>query len=247
MNVGKPSERCRKTDIVKPFFEPFFPRSIEEVRLSYGIPIIHGSEHSENANLFRAVAENLKQAKVAKSILMSPHGSHHRKNDCFSKGEEIMFMLQSLSVLKKGIGAARFAWPFMAIAMFLPAANRVQAQPAPALTEIRVIAVASPAYKNGTAWDEVPAGAIATRNNHGGTWIRVAVLERGYGRNSMASWNGTRLTLYQSEPRFGADRRIWGYIRYYGVNTNFTSGVVTAQATSINSPVRTLSTRLTVQ
>jgi len=152
-----------------------------------------------------------------------------------------------LRIILKRVNAANVIAVSMVIAMLAVAAPRVEAQAAPALTEVRCLGVASPHYRNGSAWDNVPSGAIATTNNHGGNWIRVAVLERGYGQNSMASFNGTKMTLYKSEAQVGADRRVWGYIRYYQLNVNFTSGSVTAQSTSINFPVRTRTTRLNVR
>lgn len=144
-------------------------------------------------------------------------------------------------------GRSRLLCLLMALAFTAIWVDRVQAEPAPALSEVRVVGVASTSYLNGTKWNEVPVGAISTPNDHGGTWVNVAVLERGYGQNSMAFFNGTRMTLYQSEPLIGQDRKIWGYIRYYRLNVKFTSGTVTSQAASINGPFRTLSTRLNVR
>ena len=129
----------------------------------------------------------------------------------------------------------------------LVTARPAAAQPAPPLTAMRVIGVASPGYSNGNAWDPVPSGALATPHNHGGNWLQVAVYEEGYATNQSAYFNGSRMTLVQSVPQVGANRRVYGYVHYYRINTTFTSGTVTSQATSLVFPFRTLSTRMYVQ
>jgi hypothetical protein len=128
-----------------------------------------------------------------------------------------------------------FSSLFALVAFFtLLPVDQAKAQPAPRLTEFRVVAVASPGYLQGSRYDEVPAGAISTPNDHRGGGLYVVVFERGYGQAQTASFNGVRMNLVLSEPRVGANRTVFGYYRYYYSPANFTSGTFTSSASSIN-------------
>ena len=139
-----------------------------------------------------------------------------------------------------------FLFAFLAFFTLLPA-NEAKAQPAPPLTEFRVVGVMSIGYLGGSQWDQPRAGAFSTPGDHRGGGLYVAVFERGYGQGSTASFNGNRMTLVHSEPQIGANRVIFGWIRYYHSPVNFTSGQFTSSSRSINSPWNTMSTRLTIR
>lgn len=124
--------------------------------------------------------------------------------------------------------------------------SSLYAGPAPPLKSLVVIAVASPAYKGGKEWDYIPSNALTTTNDHGGDWIRVAVLETGYGQAQSAVFSSTKMTLYQSDP-VPATGVATGFIRYYYLKKTFTSGRFTNQATSINAPWNTISTGLNIK
>lgn len=134
------------------------------------------------------------------------------------------------------------------LAVVLGTAGRAAAQPAPGLTEMRVIGVASPQFAGGRVWDSpIAPGAAATPGNHGGGWIRVAVFERGYANSQVATFNGTRMQLYQSDPVVGADRKVYGWIRYYYLATPSTGGWFGNSARSIAAPWGTRSTGISIR
>ena len=126
-------------------------------------------------------------------------------------------------------------------------ASLATAQPAPALTAEYVVGVKSTGYTNGQQWDYVPQGAFITPGNHTGPELLVAVYEQGYANNQIAFFNGMRMQLLQSQPLVNAQSQIYGYIRYYYIQTPFTSGTFRCQSTSINFPFNTLSTSLSIK
>lgn len=135
-----------------------------------------------------------------------------------------------------------------ACALVLCPVGSALAQPAQGLTEFRVVAVASPQYLGGQFWDKnVAPGAIATQSEHGGSWLRVVVFERGYATGSNASFNGARMQLYHSEALYGFDRKVYGWNRYYYIATPFTGGRFTSSAISIANPWGTKSTAINIR
>ncbi|MBD2279306.1 MULTISPECIES: DUF4879 domain-containing protein [Nostocales] len=95
--------------------------------------------------------------------------------------------------------------------------------PAPALSQVKVIGV-----------NRVPQLCVQTQ-------------EVGYGTNQIAQFNGNRLTERSSAPTLGAGRVVTGWTRVWCYQGSFTSGTFTFQATSINFPRNTLSTRLYIR
>lgn len=95
--------------------------------------------------------------------------------------------------------------------------------PAPALSQVKVIGV-----------NRVPQLCVQTQ-------------EVGYGTNQIAQFNGNRLTERSSAPTLGAGRVVTGWTRVWCYQGSFTSGTFTFQATSINFPWNTLSTRLYIR
>lgn len=119
------------------------------------------------------------------------------------------------------------------------ATREVAAQPAPPLTEMYVCEVSSSARP---AWEPIKPNSLSTPNDlHGGTWLKVKVFERGYATGQVATFNGTPMKLYESEMLSGADRRVYGFYRYYYVQTRFTSGRFACSARSLNFPRNTIS------
>jgi|GEM_PF-1489277 len=141
-----------------------------------------------------------------------------------------------------------FSFLFALVGFFtLLPVDEAKAQPAPALTEFRVIAVKSVGYLQGTQYDMVPQYAFSTPQDHKGGGLYVVVFERGYGQSQTASFNGVNMSLVLSEPQVAANRTVYGYYRYYYSPANFTSGTFTSSARSMNSPWNTMSTRLFIR
>jgi hypothetical protein len=139
-----------------------------------------------------------------------------------------------------------FLFALLACFTLLPA-DEAKAQPAPPLTEFRVVGVRSVGHLGGSQWDTPRAGAISTPGDHRGGGLYVAVFERGYGQGSTASFNGNRMTLVRSDPQIGANRVIFGWIRIYYSPENFTSGRFTSSSRSINHPRNLMSTSLFIR
>jgi len=141
-----------------------------------------------------------------------------------------------------------FLFALLACFTLIPADEaKAQWGPAPPLTEFRVVGVLSVGHLGGSQWDTPRAGAISTPGDHRGGGVYVAVFERGYGQGSIASFNGSRMTLVQSEPQIGANRVVFGWIRIYYSPANFTSGRFTSSSRSMNSPWNSMSTSLTIR
>jgi hypothetical protein len=136
--------------------------------------------------------------------------------------------------MKSAVRGTLVAFAFMLTMGF--AVDNASAQPAPALTRMRVLKVYSPLYKNGLEPEDVSDNRVSTANNHGGNWLIVVVEETGYGRSQFATMSGTSMRLVASKPIENASRRITGYIRTYRVDMRFNEGRFTCTASSINFP-----------
>lgn len=131
---------------------------------------------------------------------------------------------------------------------------------APPLTSVSVYAVGSTQYGG---WEKV-AGKQQTDGDHGGSQLRVAVVEWGYATYSSrnATYNGSLVyngsTLrsdarYNEEPICGGSPSepqpcgrgdtVVGYIEYYALDGLANSGQFTYSATSMISPTRTYRTQ----
>jgi hypothetical protein len=123
------------------------------------------------------------------------------------------------------------------------------AQTAPNLTQYRVVAVASPQFRNATGldYDMVPNNALATPSDHGGGGIIVVVLEFGYGSAFGATFNGAPMTLIRSDRIIGSGNIIIGWYRYYYSATNYTRGEFRSTARQGSMPWRDLFTRISVR
>jgi hypothetical protein len=127
-------------------------------------------------------------------------------------------------------------------ALVMPAPS--QAQPAPPLSRLQIIAVYSP--QGGV--ELIADNQFLTANDHGGAFIQFATDEVGYATNQIATFNGVRATQYASQPLYWSGTNIIaGWRRYWQVNGNFTSGQIRYQATSINYPFNTMSDWLQVR
>jgi len=127
---------------------------------------------------------------------------------------------------------------------------------APPLTSVAVYGVFS--TQNG-GW-EITYNKFTTTGDHGGAQLRVAFEEWGYGQNRVAKFNGAVLPAsaqFASDPICGgtpanpnlncpAGSTIIGFIRYYKLDGQ-QSGSFQAQSTSINAPIRTYSTSITIR
>ncbi len=108
----------------------------------------------------------------------------------------------------------------------------VRAQSAPALQSVQVLAVAS---TGNPYWDYIPDGGFATPSSaHSGPALWVATFENGYSVSRQAKFNGLTMTLDRSEP-VPSTGPAYGWIRYWRVGTNFTSGQFTFSAVSVKT------------
>jgi hypothetical protein len=126
-------------------------------------------------------------------------------------------------------------------------AGPATAQPAPGLTQYRVVGVASPQYMGGQKWDPVAPGAVITTGDHGGAWLLVAVYEEGYANGQNSVFNTVTMSLYSSQALYNSNNQIYGWIRYYHLPQPFTGGRFTSSANSLGVPFGTKSTGLTIR
>ncbi|ATZ95268.1 DUF4879 domain-containing protein [Dickeya fangzhongdai] len=125
--------------------------------------------------------------------------------------------------------------------------------PAPALSSVQVYAVYS-SLKGG--WQAVPTNTFTLSGYAGGTTLRIAVLEVGYGGNRIGWLNGGQTSPYQVNPVCIVNGRytescpagytVAGWMAYFNAD-NMSSVVFRYQSTSTNFPNRTLSTSLNIQ
>ncbi|MFK0734832.1 MAG: DUF4879 domain-containing protein [Gloeotrichia echinulata GP01] len=117
--------------------------------------------------------------------------------------------------------------------------------PAPALTAVKVVLVQSSGFSS----DPIPSGSLSTPNDHNGPSLTVVTEDVGYGQSQIALFNGNRMKLVSSEPLPGRKPGtiVTGWRYTWSYQGSFANGTFTYQSTSINFPVRTLSTRLFIR
>lgn len=118
------------------------------------------------------------------------------------------------------------------------------AQPAPPLRAVVVEGVMSSRYPQ---WEQIPASAIATRIDHGGSTLLIQTREDGYGKTQIAKFNAANMRLIQSTPVVDARRTVIGWRRIWQYNGNFTGGRFTFQATSMVGVPTVRSTALNIR
>ncbi|UPT56072.1 YolA family protein [Dickeya zeae] len=127
--------------------------------------------------------------------------------------------------------------------------------PAPALSRVAIYAVGS----SNCDWEYITSGQFSTTCDHGGSLLRVAVVEMGYGSNPVAWMNSNllpRSANYQTDTICNvggqytfpcpAGYTVVGWMRYYNLDGN-ESGQFQFQDTSTNAPRNTLSTQITIR
>lgn len=125
--------------------------------------------------------------------------------------------------------------------------------PAPGLSAMWVYAVGS----SNCGW-EYTAGKTTTTCDHGGVQLRSAVLEIGYGSNSIAWMNGgllPRSAMYASTPvcvtggyytwPCTAGQTVVGFLNEYTLD-GYQTGIFKYQNTSTNSPWNTMSVQIKI-
>lgn len=132
---------------------------------------------------------------------------------------------------------------FMLTILGLSIPGRAAAAPAPALSYLQVLAVAS---ANSPTWEYVVRDQFLTNVDHGGAWLYIATEERGYGYTPVAKFNGVTIAQYKSDP-IVENGIIVGYIRYWYITSNTASGQFTYQNTSTNSPWNTMSDWISIK
>ncbi|MFG1496709.1 YolA family protein [Saccharospirillum sp. HFRX-1] len=127
--------------------------------------------------------------------------------------------------------------------------------PAPPLTLVSVLGV----YSSSCGWEYPPSGAFSTSCNHGGSIMRVAVLELGYGSNRVAWMNGSVLpssAMYNRQPvcsnvygeldlDCSPGQTVVGFVNYYNLDGEV-DGQFRFQDTSTNSPFNTMSVEINI-
>lgn len=119
----------------------------------------------------------------------------------------------------------------------------VAAAPAPALSYLQVVAVAS---ANSPSWEYVGRDQFLTNVDHGGAWLYIATQERGYGFTPIAKFNGVTVAQDSSQP-IVENGIVVGYTRYWYITSNTASGQFTYQNTSTNSPWNTMSDWISIK
>lgn len=127
--------------------------------------------------------------------------------------------------------------------------------PAPPLTAVQIYAVGS----SDCNWEYLPVGATTTSCDHGGSQLRVAVLETGYGSNRIAWLNGGLLpssALYATEGICNVGGvptmpcpigySISSWMLYYNLDGN-QAGQFKFQSTSSNWPTNTYSQQIWIK
>ena len=147
-----------------------------------------------------------------------------------------------------------FKFAFGFVLALITYGSVAHAQAAPALTGLRVLGVSSTGFGLGrldslgipSNWDLIANGQFATGSAaHSGPVLWVATYEAGYSVTRQAKFNGTSMVLVASEPvpRTGP---AYGWIRYWRLNSSFTSGQFTTSATSVRT-FRQLSTFINIR
>ncbi len=82
---------------------------------------------------------------------------------------------------------------------------------------------------------------VSTTENHGGTWLKVYVVEVGYAGQRFAYFNNSLMSLNNTYPLdFDGDNIIDGYICEWLYQGNFTNGTFKANSKSTNYPWNTM-------
>jgi len=125
---------------------------------------------------------------------------------------------------------------------------------APGLSYLQIHHVKSQSYPY--QWEFVPVSTLRTVNDHGGSWLRVATVEVGYGSHPIGRMNGAVLPAsanYQTVPFCTSNyalpcspgQTVIGFVRYWNLD-GYQNGIFSYQNTSTNYPYKTLSDRLTI-
>ena len=119
--------------------------------------------------------------------------------------------------------------------------TRCQGQSAPPLTAVNITGVQSPAGN-----EAIPSGALSTRRDHGGNYIDVTVVERGYSSWRSAQLNGANMQLVSRTPVVTSGR-VTGWVNRFRYSGFTRGGRFVFRATSATFPFRTLSTYINIR
>lgn len=112
------------------------------------------------------------------------------------------------------------------------AANAAMAGPAPAISSFEIIEVSSAK----SSAESVPASALITTRDHGGSYIQIKVLQMGYSaQNPIAGMDTYPMTLVSTEYRTNAARQVIGFVYTFKISKGFESGTVSVSSFSINT------------
>jgi hypothetical protein len=145
----------------------------------------------------------------------------------------------------------RLAGLFAMVIALLAGGQAVWAAAAPALSQVKVLKVESPAC----GFEDIAPGQEQTRCNHSGPNIKVYVLEVGYGRAARVGLdgfdlNGTRTPVCAFDngnlTECTVGRKTVGYLYVFDL-AGKQEGTFTFSNTSINAPGNTLSTQLYIK
>jgi len=145
----------------------------------------------------------------------------------------------------------RLAGVFAMVIASLAGGQAVWAASAPALSQVKVLKVESPAC----GFEDIAPGQEQTRCNHSGPSIKVYVLEVGYGRAARVGLdgfdlNGTRTPVCAFDngnlTECTVGRKTVGYLYVFDL-AGKQEGTFTFSNTSINAPGNTLATQLYIK
>lgn len=126
---------------------------------------------------------------------------------------------------------------FLALAaatvLCLTAANTAFAQAAPPISSFQVYAVRS--AQSGGNWEYLNQSDLITKQDHGGSYIEVAIECIGYPSAHGATMATFNMAYQRMEYKLDAQRRVIGFYLIYRISNRIPDGNVSIWGTSINN------------
>ncbi|MDX1968854.1 MAG: DUF4879 domain-containing protein [Planctomycetaceae bacterium] len=122
---------------------------------------------------------------------------------------------------------------FAAFVAMMIATQPVVAAPAPAVSYYQIYAVRS-AQSSGT-WEYPKSSDVVTTWDHGGSYIDVAVYQRGYSSSRQAKMDTYGMSLVETLYDKDSSGAIVGFYYIFRIQKGFASGTVSSSAISINT------------
>lgn len=112
------------------------------------------------------------------------------------------------------------------------------------LQEVRLIGVCS--EKSKSKWEEIKKGQSMTRHSHGGSFLRIATVDIGYGHSGVAKMNSSQLKQYDSSIETDSSGIAFAFIKYLNAD-GYNGENFTYENDTLTRTYCTKSTRLLIQ